>query len=346
MGTRYDLNDIDPEEAVQLYKQDRQGEVSEATLQSHGYRLKHFLNWCDENDINSTADLDGLMLQKFKIWRKGHGIQPATLKSTLDTLRVFLRFCESVDAAVDGLAESVNSPSLSPEDAIGTDILPSERAKEILSYLYKFEYASVRHAVLRVLWATGMRIGGAHAIDLQDCHLKHSKNAHISLKNRPEQGTRLKNGDRGERDVSLDERTAIVLSDYIEQNRWEVTDDEGRNPLFTSRHGRLTRNTFRAYCYRLTRPCELGKECPHDRERETCEAVESRMSASKCPDSVGAHAVRRGAITHYCSEGVAGEVVSDRMNVSKKVLDEHYDFRSEREKMEQRREHVDRVDLD
>jgi len=346
MGTRYDLNEIDPEEAVQLYKQDRQGEVSEATLQSHGYRLKHFTTWCSENDIESISDLDGLMLQKFKIWRKGHGIQPATLKSTLDTLRVFLRFCESVDAAQDGLAESVNSPSLSDEDAVGTDILEAERAKKILSYIDRFEYASVRHAVLRLLWATGVRMGGARAIDIQDCHLSNVQDAYIGLNNRPEEDTRLKNGDRGERHVSIDEKTAIVLRDYIKQNRHDVEDDYGRNPLFTSQFGRLTKNTFRAYVYRLTRPCEIGVECPHGRERESCEAVQSRMSASKCPDAVGPHAVRRGAITHYCSEGVAGEVVSDRMNLSKKVLDQHYDFRSEREKMEQRREHVDRVDLD
>jgi len=339
------LNDIDPSEAVQLYKDDRRGEVSDATLQSHGYRLKHFTTWCKENDIGSVATLDGLMIQKFKVWRKGHDIQPATLKSTLDTLRVFLRFCESLDAAQDGLAESVNSPSLSDEDAVGTDILQAERAKETLAYLDRFEYASIRHAVLRLLWATGIRMGAARAIDLQDCQLSDAKDAHIALVNRPDEDTRLKNGDRGERHVAIDEKTAIVLRDYISENRWDVNDEYGRDPLFTSRFGRLSKNTFRAYVYRLTRPCEIGKECPHGRERESCEAVESRMSASKCPDSVGPHAVRRGAITHYCSEGVAGEVVSDRMNLSKKVLDQHYDFRSEREKMEQRREHVDRVDL-
>jgi len=211
MGTRYDLNDIDPEEAVQLYLEDRKGEVSDETHQSHGYRLQHFIDWCDENDIESVATLDGLMLQKFKVWRKSHDIQPATLKSTLDTLRVFLRFCESLDAAQDGLAESVNSPSLSDEDAVGTDILEAERAKRILAYLDRFEYASVQHAVLRLLWATGVRMGAARAIDLQDCRLSDAKDAHIALVNRPDEDTRLKNGDRGERHVAIDEKTAIVL---------------------------------------------------------------------------------------------------------------------------------------
>lgn len=67
------------------------------------------------------------------------------------------------------------------------------------------------------------------------------------------------------------------------------------------------------------------------------------MSASKCPDSVAPHAIRRGAITHYLAEDTPAKVVSDRMNVSQDVIDEHYDHRSEREKMEQRREFLNRL---
>lgn len=69
--------------------------------------------------------------------------------------------------------------------------------------------------------------------------------------------------------------------------------------------------------------------------------MQSRMTASKCPDSTGTHALRRGAITHYLDSDVPTDVVSSRLDVQQLTLSEVYDYRSEREKMELRREYFD-----
>lgn len=55
------------------------------------------------------------------------------------------------------------------------------------------------------------------------------------------------------------------------------------------------------------------------------------------------HAIRRGSITHYLSEDVPVEVIGDRMNVSRDVLDKHYDKRSEDVGLEQRRGYLENV---
>ena len=110
--------------------------------------------------------------------------------------------------------------------------------------------------------------------------------------------------------------------DYIETHRHDVTDDYGRNPLFTTEYGRITKNTLRAYIYRMTRLCDYGKECPHDRDPEDCEAA-SRMAESKCPDSTAPHSIRRGTITHFLQEDLPAKVVSDRMKVREDVIEEH-----------------------
>jgi hypothetical protein len=66
-----------------------------------------------------------------------------------------------------------------------------------------------------------------------------------------------------------------------------------------------------------------------------------RTTASGCPSSRSPHDVRRGSITKHLREGTPREVVVDRMNVSREVLDLHYDERTKREKMRIRREFIE-----
>jgi hypothetical protein len=58
---------------------------------------------------------------------------------------------------------------------------------------------------------------------------------------------------------------------------------------------------------------------------------------------VSPHAIRRGSITHSLNSEIPENAVSDRANVSKAVLEQHYDRRTKREKMEQRRECLDNL---
>jgi len=338
MGTQ-DLEPLEPSTGVKMYLDDRRGDVSSATLQSHGYRLERFLEWCDRNGVDDLNPLTGRDIQSYKISRKRDGLAPATLKSQMDTLRVFLRFAASINAVHDELPEAVNSPSLSDDEKRGTDVLRSEQADRILAHRSKYDYASRKHAQFRLLWSTGMRMGAARSIDLDDLHLD---GQYVELHPRPSEETPLKNNVRGEREVAIDTQTANVLRDYISENRVDSTDEFDREPLLTTKFGRASDNSVRAWTYQMTRPCEAGMGCPHGRDPDRCEAVDgqTRMSAAKCPDSVAPHAVRRGAITHHLSQDTPTKVVSDRMNVGQDVLEEHYDARSDHEKMEQRRHHL------
>lgn len=115
-----------------------------------------------------------------------------------------------------------------------------------------------------------------------------------------------------------------------------MTDDYGRELLLASPQGRITKSTIRKYVYKWSRPCAVGAACPHDRGPDECDAANNLDQASKCPSSVTPHPIRRGYITRLLKAGVSMEVVSDRCNVSPVVIDEHYDVRSEDEKMRQR----------
>ncbi len=164
----------------------------------------------------------------------------------------------------------------------------------------------------------------------------------MGTRHRPETETPLENQATGERLVALSDDMCRLPDDWIAERRPDVVDDHGRQPLLATSQGRLSGSGLRGHVYRFTRPCQVGQECPHDREPAECEAVEHDQ-ASKCPSSVSPHAIRRGAITNHLNSDVPENVVGDRANVSKDVLDQHYDQRTERERMEQRRGYLDEI---
>jgi site-specific recombinase XerD len=336
--TADDLEPIRPAEAKEMYLSQRESEVSKSTIQAHHYRLKHFVRWCEEvQEIENLNSLSGRDLQRYKMWRRDDGdLNNVTLVTQLSTLRVFINWCENIDAVEAGLHDKILLPSLSKTEDRRDAMLDSEAAETLLKYLRQFEFGTRVHALIELLWHTGMRIGAAHSIDVGDYD---SQNQTVELRHRPETGTRLKNKEDGERVVSLSGDVCDVLDAYMQYKRDDVVDEHDRNPLFTSSEGRPAKTSLRDSIYRITRPCIYTGDCPHGREQDSCEAMETN-GASKCPSSVSPHAIRRGSITHHLSEDVPDKVVSGRMNVGLDVLEKHYDRRSEEKKAEQRRDYL------
>jgi len=334
------LEPLSPGEAKEMFLAERRGQVAERTVQADDYRLRHFITWMEENGIENTNDLDGRTLHKFRLWRKEDGdLNKVSLRTQLKSLRVFIKWCESIDAVEEGLHEKILLPTPSKEEERREETLRTGQAEEVLEYLRRFEYASRSHALLELLWHTGLRIGAVYSLDIEDYDPEEER---LEMTHRPETGTALKNKSEGERMIALSRYVCEVLDDFIEHNRLEVLDEHGREPLFPSEQGRLSISTMRERVYTVTRPCYYGEGCPHEREQEDCEATRYGYR-SKCPSSVSPHSVRRGAITHFLTEDIPEQVVSDRMNVDQKVLDKHYDKRSEEVKVEQRRGYLDNI---
>lgn len=335
-----DQQSMDPEEAVEMYLETRRGDTAEATVQKHGYRLKKFLEWCDHADIEDTTELNGRKLHKFRLWRKQDGdLAKVSLRGDLSTIRTFIRFCENVDAVEQDLHKKIELPDLSPEESTRDTVLEPERANKIEGFLEQYRYATREHALFELLWRSGVRLGTARALDLDDFEEDEER---LRVRHRAETGTPLKNKERAERYIALSSNVTAVLADWIDQNRPNVTDDHGREPLFASRQGRCSKSTLRRTVYRVSQPCYYGDGCPHDRDPSDC-AAEGYTGGKKCPSSVDPHTIRRGAITHFLSEDVPQRVVEDRMNVSGKILERHYDKRSEEQKTEQRRQFLEGV---
>lgn len=274
------------------------------------------------------------MLYEYRQWRQEDGdLNAVSLYTQLSTVRVFIKFLERIDAVSDGLSEKIVLPTLNDGQAERESVLTEERAERIFEYLRKFEYASRDHCLLTVCWHCGLRIGEARALDVGDFDADKQR---LAVKHRPKGDTSLKNGKNSERFVALSEEVYEVIDAYLEYHHVAVTEESGRQPLFSTEQGRSGLNTLRCAIYRVTQPCLTG-DCPIGRQPEECDD----RGRSHCPETVSPHDIRRGAITHFLSEDVPEKIVSDRMDVSGDVLEAHYDQRTEERKAEQRRQYLD-----
>jgi integrase len=279
-------------------------------------------------------DLTGRRLYEYRSWRKEDGqLKPVSLRTQLSTLRAFVRFCETIGAVHPDTHEEILLPPLDPSDEVREELLEPDRAAEIRSYLERFEYASRKHIIFELFWASFIRMGTLHSLDVDDFNPE----ARTPLiQHRPDEGTALKNRERAERLLSLPERSCAALTDWIEYTRPDVHDEYDRRPLVATQYGRANQNSIRSLMYNITRPCYYSGHCP-------CEQKYSYDHASQCPHSRSPHCLRKGSLTHLLKRDVPKEVVSDRADVSVSILDKHYNKMSEEEKMEQRRQYLDSI---
>lgn len=337
-----ELEPITPQEALELYIEDIDGDLSPNSVRAKKYQLSKFVNWCQGKDtgkprVKNLNEITGRDFTRFKNWRS-EGINKVTLRTNLSALRTFMRFCVAIDAVDPVIPKKINIPTLDNSENHNSEHIEVDEAEAILNYLSRFEYAGMDHVLFKLQWTTSMRMSGLHSLDVADFD---SEERTLTVVHRPNEGTRLKNNKDGERVVTLDLETVDVVSDYIEFQRVSVEDEYGRRPFFSSEYGRMSKQNLNKRIYRVTSPCHTCRGCPSDKEPLECEHTGSYDRFVTCPHNIRPHAIRGGSITYWLRNDAPKKAVSDRVNASMKTLDRHYDERSESEKAEQRRNFFD-----
>lgn len=334
--------ELSPRDAWQRYIDRRRPESTNHSARSYYYSLKLFVEWCEEQHLDTVAEFTGWTFESYETKRSGDGLAPITLRREMQTLKQFVEYLERIEAVDQGLSEKVHVPNVDPEDESSDKKLPREQAIGLLKHYRRTEPASRRHAVLEVFWHVGCRLGALRGLDVRDYY---PDEQFIEFRHRPDTGTPLKNKLDGERPVALPDPVVETVDRYLRSsNYWEKHDECGRKPLFASRQGRPGHNTVRTWMYEATLPCNFTA-CPHDRDPDECDWTK-RNQSSKCPSSRSPHQIRTGSITWQLDRGVPPEVISARANVAVKTLKKHYDKASARERMERRRRRfIDELDL-
>jgi len=107
-----DTRSIEPRNALELYLADKEGTLSQSSIRSHRWRVSTFVDWLDERGTTNMNELTGrLVKEEYQLdGRKANDWAPSTEKSMMTTIRVFIRWCEGIEAVESG------SPSASNPD--------------------------------------------------------------------------------------------------------------------------------------------------------------------------------------------------------------------------------------
>jgi site-specific recombinase XerD len=330
-----DVEPLTPCDGVDRYLAHRRGYVADSTLGTYAASLSQFTDWCAEEGIECLAELSGRDLDAFDLDQRQR-VAKTTVKNRLKDLRMAIRYWERIEAVEEGLAEKVPVRYPDKHEEVRDDTLFWEEARPLLRWLSRpTQTGSKFHALFELAWNTAARVGGLRALDLRD--VDHEEGI-VWFQHRSGMDTPLKNGRDGERAVSISPRVCEAIAAYVDGPRKDVRDQYGRSPLFTSQQGRPAISTLRGWCYKLTRPCTY-RECPHNRSRTTCEAMEHGHE-STCPSSKSPHPIRKGSISWHLANRVPISVVEVRCDASREVIRQHYDMRSPVERALDRRDSV------
>lgn len=339
--------DRDPSQLVSLRKarrdflQHKENTKKESTARTYKYPTKDFIQHCEKQSVEVTGDISKRHIANWTDKRRDE-VKPVTIHNNVKHLRVFIKWMGQRELVDWGLHEKIEIPDVPDGGDVNDEVLREGHAESVLDYLSTYRYASTYHALLYTMWHTGCRISGAISLDVSDFKPSVHDDSILQFRNRKAQGTPLKNAGNGERDVTIEDELATVLKDYMNSCREQATDDHGREPLFTVPNGNSRMYRQRAYknIVAVTRPCVPSGECPHNRELENCEAAQHKEKAPSCPSSVSTHPIRKGSITNHINEGWPKEALSERVDVSVHELEKHYDFRTNEQKRQNRRQYL------
>jgi hypothetical protein len=285
-------------------------------------------------------DLDGWAIDEYREYLEASENAPTTVKGKLTSLTQLLKYCESIEVVEDDLHEKVELPTLTKEEETSDDKLDEDEAGRLLEFFRNSprQRGTAQHVLLELMWHVGGRISCFRALDLGDWYPDERK---LEFRHRPP--TRLKDGTEHERNVVVSEQVAESLDFWIERERPEKRDDNGRQPLLTTVRGRASESTVRFWSYLATQPC-LYRECPHNRRRPSCPYTQ-RSKSSKCPSSRAPHAVRTGSITWQLNRGLSYVRVAERVAASPETIRRYYDKPDYDEQLARRRPETDRMDI-
>jgi site-specific recombinase XerC len=318
---------------------DRKENRSPTTRSQYKRTIPVFVEFAEEHGITTPNQISTELVDRFVDELKDEHDADATVLTYTKNVRAWLRWLQKRQLCSEPVFRILDKDELGLSPTARDEAIPKQIVAQILRNLRQKRRGSHLHAITELFWNAGPRIGGVHSSDLRDFDIVNNE---IRFRHRPSTGTRLKNGDKqddqpgdGERNIELESSVIEAIKLYIETERPDVTDEYGRQPLFTTTQGRASKSTLRRWIYEAT-SCRW---IPEELENCSCDGS-CDPDTDVCPYSYYPHAIRRGSIVNHLSNGLRPDYASGRFDVSTKVIKDHYDPRTKQRRKEDRVEHV------
>lgn len=224
------------------YLADERG-ASPHTLRNYGADLDEFTKFL-RRERSSLATADARLVRAYLAWLYQRRLAKATIARRLASVRSCFRFLARRGVIEQNPARQVRSPRQSRRLP---SFLPKDESKELLDRPHEGSEAARRdHALLEVLYATGIRVGECCGLDCDDVDRSH-RTVRV-----------LGKGDK-ERVVPVGDTALAALDDYLSAR------GRASGPLFTNRRGgRLTPRSVRRIVRREARRSGLDRRVtPH-----------------------------------------------------------------------------------
>lgn len=248
------------------------------TLRTYRTDIESLLEYAESKNLKKIQDLDLLTIRSWIAVQSHNGAAPASLARRTSTVRVFTKWLQETNQTKTDVASRLLTPKV--PSTLPKVLAKNQAAKmldeaSVLDDELQSPISRMRdHAILELLYASGVRVSEAANLDLDDIDFER-----LTIK--------VFGKGRKERVAPFGNPARKALEKYLSDSRPKLQNDKSQNALF------------------------LGDRGKRIDVRQVRRIVEKAISRVEDAPDISPHALRHSAATHLLEGGADLRIVQE-----------------------------------